>query len=128
MESVGMFPVKKAYVRFNTKNMLPPDKAQVVTNIQTEPKAPGRNPNVLTMISFSCDLPEEKIYCPKLSCEVFDMVCKGWSQPKLGNFTIPVGDIRFEMQTERKKMKSMAHNCIDYLKLKFPNLNVSGMN
>ena len=27
LDSIGMFPVKKAYVRFNTKNMLPPDKA-----------------------------------------------------------------------------------------------------
>jgi hypothetical protein len=119
-----MFPVKKAFVKFNTKNMLPPDKAQVVTNIVTEPKAPGRNPNILTTISFSCDLPDEKIYCPKLSCEVFDNVCRGFSQPKLGTFTIPVGDIRFEMQAEQKKMKQLAYSCMDYLTLKFPNLEL----
>ena len=27
LDSIGIFPVKKAFVRFNTKNMLPPEKA-----------------------------------------------------------------------------------------------------
>jgi hypothetical protein len=39
--------------------MLPPEKAQVVQNVQTEPKELGKSPNILTTISFSAELPIE---------------------------------------------------------------------
>jgi hypothetical protein len=33
LESTGLLAVKKAYIRFNTKSMLPPEKAQVIENV-----------------------------------------------------------------------------------------------
>lgn len=33
LQTTGLLPIKKAYVRFNTKSMLPPEKAQVVSNV-----------------------------------------------------------------------------------------------
>lgn len=35
LQSVGILPVKKGYIQFNLKSLLPPDNAQAVENIQT---------------------------------------------------------------------------------------------
>ena len=66
LESFGLMPVKKPFLRFNLRSLLPPDKAQAVTNIKTQPNAPGSNPNINTMINFSVDLPVSPLYCPRL--------------------------------------------------------------
>ena len=86
-------PVKKPFVRFNLRSLLPPEKAQAVTNIKTNPSATGSNPNINTMINFEIDLPVNPLFCPKLQCDVFDYVYKGLSQPLLGTFTISIGDL-----------------------------------
>lgn len=52
LASMGLFPVKKAFVKFNVKNMLPPDKAAAVSNVSTEPGPAGPNPNLNTTINF----------------------------------------------------------------------------
>lgn len=36
--STGLLPVRKAYVKFNLKSLLPPASAKAVENIQTQPK------------------------------------------------------------------------------------------
>ena len=33
LQSVGMMPVKKGYIQFNLKSLLPPDNAQAIENI-----------------------------------------------------------------------------------------------
>ena len=76
--------------------MLPPAKAQVIKDVKTEPKSPGRNPNINTTITLKIDLPVNKLYCPYMSCEVFDNLCKGLVQPKIGSFTINIGEIMFQ--------------------------------
>ena len=53
-----------------------PSKSAVVENIQTNPVS-GPDPNINTLISFCLDLPEELIYCPVLTCEVFDQIFLG---------------------------------------------------
>jgi hypothetical protein len=70
-------PVKKPFIKFNLRSLLPPDKAQAVTNIKTQPSAPGPNPNINTLINFALDLPVNPLFCPKLSCDVYDYVYKG---------------------------------------------------
>ena len=35
LESFGLMPVKKPFVKFNLRSLLPPEKAQAVTNIKT---------------------------------------------------------------------------------------------
>ena len=93
LQSPGILPVKKAFIKFNIRSLLPPARALAVTNIQTEPRDSGPNPNINTTISFSTTLPVGEIYCPRLACEVFDQICKGFVQPKIGSFTIDVGSI-----------------------------------
>ena len=77
LESFGLLPVKKPFIKFNLRSLLPPEKAMAVTNIKTSPNAPGPNPNINTVISFQIDLPVNPLFCPKLQCDVFDYVFKG---------------------------------------------------
>ena len=93
LKSFGLMPIKKAFLQFNTRSLLPPEKALAVQNIKTAPKSSGPNPNINEVISFSSILPTKEIYCPKLSCEVFDYIYKGLSQPIVGSFVIDIGKI-----------------------------------
>jgi hypothetical protein len=72
-------PIKKPFIKFNLRSLLPPEKAQAVTNIQTQPNQSGCNPNINTMLSFAMELPCDPLFCPKLQCDVFDFVYKGLS-------------------------------------------------
>ena len=38
-------------------------------------------------------LPSGALYCPSLSCDVYDYIFKGLSQPLLGTFSISIGEI-----------------------------------
>lgn len=102
LESFGLMPVKKPFIKFNLRSLLPPEKAQAVTNVKTQPNAPGSSPNINTMISFSIDLPVNPLFCPKLQCDVFDYVYKGLVQPLLGTFTLPIGDIMHQIRQDRE--------------------------
>lgn len=59
----------------------------------TNPGDTGANPNINTTVTFTMRLPSSGLFCPKLSCDVFDFVFKGLSQPLLGTFSIPIGPI-----------------------------------
>lgn len=78
LQSIGLLPVQKAYLKFNIRSMLPlgKDPKQIAIPM-TEPLQPGSNPNLNTTISFIAELPCEKLYAPVLSCEVFDNICAG---------------------------------------------------
>ena len=52
LESFGIMPIKKAYVNFRQRSLLPPERAFAVTNVATEPKESGPNPNINTLVSF----------------------------------------------------------------------------
>jgi len=80
--------------------LLPPEKAQAVTNIDTDPNAPGPNPNINTTLTFSVQLPTEDLYCPSLGCDVFDYVYSGLSQPLIGTMNIMIGDIKSRYEEE----------------------------
>lgn len=77
MQSFGVLPVRKAFIQFNVRSMLPPSKSLAVKNIKSEPKQSGPNPNMNTVIQFQADLPNEPLFCPSLACDVFDQICKG---------------------------------------------------
>lgn len=79
LESFGLMPIKKPFIRFRIKSLLPPEKAQAVTDVSTDPNANGPNPNINTTLTFSVQLPEEELYCPSLGCDVFDYVFAGFS-------------------------------------------------
>jgi len=96
-------PVKKPFVRFNIRSLLPPEKAKAVSNILTSPNDTGPNPNINTTVSFTIKLPSDSLYCPKLSCDVYDNLFKGMMQPLLGTFAIPLGDILIDTYEEQRK-------------------------
>ena len=97
------------------KSMLDPKKAGQMANISTQPKERGPSPNITTLIEFKLPLPVEKLYCPSLSATVFDNVFMGFSQPKVGSFTIPVGDIMHEKLKRRKDTVRMAQGIAEHL-------------
>ena len=53
LESFGMMPIKKPFIKFRVKSMLPPEKAQAVENVSTDPNACGANPNINTLLTFN---------------------------------------------------------------------------
>jgi hypothetical protein len=53
LESIGIMPVKKAYIKFMIKSLIPPEAAHAMENIQTQPNSLGPNPNINTTIRFS---------------------------------------------------------------------------
>ena len=98
LESFGLMPIKKPFVKFRVKSLLPPAKAQAVTNVSTDPNANGPNPNINTCLMFNVQLPVEELYCPSLACDVFDYVFKGMSQPLIGTFRIAVGALKTKQE------------------------------
>lgn len=95
-------PVKKAFVNFNLKGLVPPRIGTNLKNLKTDAKSPGANPTINTLMEFFVPLPIEPLYCPRLSCQVYDQVFAGFSQPIIGNFTIPIGELIHELAAERK--------------------------
>ena len=102
LQSPGLLPVKKAFVNFNLKGLVPPTIGTNLKNLKTDPKNPGANPTINTLMKFLVPLPIDPLYCPRLSCQVYDTVFAGFSQPIIGNFTIPIGDLIHELAAERR--------------------------
>ena len=115
LESFGLMPIKKPVVKFRIKSLLPPEKAQAVTNVQTDPKANGPNPNINTMLTFNVQLPVEELYCPSLACDAYDQVFIGFSQPLIGTFSLPIGDLKTAYETEKRVDIEECDRIIDYL-------------
>lgn len=61
--------------------------------MSTNPGDTGPNPNINTTVTFTINLPVNSLYCPKLTCYVYDYVFKGWNQPLMGTFAISLGQI-----------------------------------
>lgn len=102
LKSPGILPVKKAFINFNIKSMLPPELGSAIKNIKTQPSALGPNPTINTLIAFDAPLPGDSLFCPRLSCQVYDNIYKGFgNQPLIGNFTIPIGDLMADLKEER---------------------------
>jgi len=102
LQSTGLLPVKKAFINFNLKGLVPPSIGTNLKNLKTDAKAPGPNPTINTLMKFQVPLPIDPLYCPRLSCQVYDQVFGGFSQPMIGTFTIPIGELIHELANERK--------------------------
>lgn len=99
--STGLLPIRKAFVKFNLKSLLPPDQAKAVENIQTPPKEGGSNPNIRTVLQFEVRIPTDPLFCPKMSCDVFDQLYfEGMAQPHVGTFLLHLGEIITASQKE----------------------------
>ena len=115
LQSTGLLPVKKAFVNFNLKGLVPPTIGTNLKNLKTDAKAPGANPTINTLMQFFVPLPIDPLYCPRLSCQVYDQVFAGFSQPIIGNFTIPIGELIHELAAERKAEISALRTMVETL-------------
>lgn len=52
LQSVGILPVKKAFIVFNLKSLVPPDDGNSIDNLKTQPSAAGANPTINTLLKF----------------------------------------------------------------------------
>lgn len=102
LQSPGILPVKKAFIQFNLKSLVPPNSS-AIQNIQTTPGASGPNPTINTTMKVTIPLPTDPLYCPKLSSTVYDYIFRGWNQPMIGVFTIPIGEYMLELKAERAR-------------------------
>ena len=89
--SPGLLPVKKAYIEFMLKSMVPPMAASALETVRTQPGPSGENPTINSVISFSVPMPVDPLYAPSMACRVLDKVFKGFSGQLIGSFSIPVG-------------------------------------
>ena len=107
--STGLLPVRKAFVKFNLKSLLPPSLANAVDNIVTQPKDGGPNPNIKTTLQFEIKIPSDPTFCPRMTCDVFDQLFfEGMPQPHVGTFTLKLGDIIIEMQeADNERMQEL---------------------
>lgn len=109
LQSPGILPVKKAFIQFNLKSLVPPNST-AVQNIQTQPSAAGPNPTINTTMNVSIPLPTDPLYCPKLSSTVYDYIFRGWNQPMIGVFTIPIGQYMLDLKDERLRETEAIEN------------------
>lgn len=101
--SPGILPVKKAFLQFNLKSMVPPKLGSNLQNIRTEPKMPGTDPTLNTLLDFNAPLPTDTLFCPRMSASVFDNIAMGLSQPLIGTFVVPIGDLMHDLRKEREE-------------------------
>jgi hypothetical protein len=102
LESPGIMPVRKAFINFNLKSLVPPNSS-AIQNIQTQPQASGPNPTINTTLSVAVPLPTDPLYCPKLTCIAYDYIFRGFNQPMIGVFTMPIGEYMLALKKERKE-------------------------
>ena len=103
--STGLLPVRKAFVKFNLKSVLPLSMAKAVENVQTLPKEGGSNPNINTVIQFEIKIPDNPLFCPSMSCDAFDhLYFDGMAQPHIGTFTLKLGKIIEDNKEETADM------------------------
>jgi len=99
--SPGLLPIKKAYVKFSVKSILPPAQSKAVSDIFTEPGETGPDPNIKTSLKFLANIPGIEEYCPRMTCNCYDKIYfDGMAQPMIGTFTLKIGDI---LRDTRKK-------------------------
>ena len=115
LESAGLLPVQKAFIKFLVKSLTDPKRAGQLEDVKTQPGPTGCNPNINTLVKFNIPLPKKELYCPSLSCSVYDQVFLGMSQPVLGTFTIPLGQIMQDCNKEKAEILQKARQFIDLL-------------
>ena len=115
LQSPGLLPVKKAFVNFNLKGLVPPMIGTNLRNLKSVAKAPGANPTINTLMKFDVPLPTDELFCPRLSCQVYDTVFAGFSQPIIGNFTIPIGELMIALKLERTTEIKALRTVVDTL-------------
>ena len=118
LESIGLLPIQKAFVSFMIKSLTDPKESGQLENVHTLPGPSGANPNINSVVKFNVPLPVAELYCPALSCTVYDQVFLGFSQPVVGTFTIPLGTIMQDCRRNNAELLRKAKEIIEALKTK----------
>ena len=50
-----------------------------------------------------------------MSCQVYDCIYTGWSQPIIGNFTIPIGTLIHDLKRERDEETAALERMVEGL-------------
>lgn len=61
-------------------------------------------------------LPTHSLYCPNLSCFVYDQIFKGWHQPLIGVFTLDIGKLMADLKQEREEETAVMWDIVNKLK------------
>ena len=101
LQSFGLMPIQKAFLVFNLNSLVFQQDGQTTKSIRTQPKSFGANPNINANFEFKVVLPNEKLFCPSLAVVAYDYIFRGISQPTIGTFSIPVGEIMHETLERR---------------------------
>ena len=115
LQSTGILPVKKPYIVFHLKSLLPPDDCRAIENKQTQPSSSGPNPNINTLIKFEIPFPDDEIYHPRLLCTVHDYILKISGKDLLGSFVIPVGNLIKRLREERERETKALEDIVSQL-------------
>ena len=114
LASPGILPVKKAFIEFGLKSMMPPGTSNL-KNIKTQPSAPGPNPTLNTTLMFQIPLPTDSLFCPNMMCTVYDNIYSGLVQPVIGVFTLPIGKLMDDLYIENEKELNKINEICDEL-------------
>ena len=91
--SPGLLPVKKPFIKFSVKSLLPSDQAKALTDVFTNPNESGTDPNIRTTFKLIVNLPSDPFYVPTMTCTVYDKIYfDGMTQPSIGTFGLRCGD------------------------------------
>lgn len=96
LQSSGLLPVRKPFVKLQVKSMLEPEEQHAHENKVVPPQESGSNPNFNVKFNFELQLPANEDFVPTMTCSVLDQVFLGMSQPVIGTFQIPIGSIMQE--------------------------------
>jgi len=64
-------------------------------------------------MKFLIPLPIDPLYCPRLACSVFDYIFRGWNQPLIGTFTLPIGELMHSLAEERRDETQAIQDIVD---------------
>ena len=67
------------------------------------------------MLTFNVNLPIEELYCPSLSCDCYDYVFMGLSQPLIGTFSIPIGALKTKAEKKRVEDLTITDEILNFL-------------
>lgn len=86
--ALGWLPVNKAFLKIDLATITFPGESELIQELKTHPISSGCNPNLGDVLTFRCKIPKDPLYCPTLSCNVYDYLMSGICQPLIGSFGI----------------------------------------
>lgn len=103
--ALGWLPVNKAFLKIDVRAIQLPGEQSLITELSTQPNSQGPNPNIGAVLSFKTKIPVDPLYCPNITCTVYDFLMSGRSQPILGTFQLNLHRVYSKKITQQTFMK-----------------------